>query len=199
MRHQVARWAETVTAPVWEPVTLRGSGVPWMGLSFELDLRRPWVWEVVTPEVCDRHRELRDDPLVLVCERDVVLCELSTGERRLTMHVPVSSAPRQLLLPPEAIPPGWELRLDAVWSRQAVHAAVDTWALLECGRTVEWGPGDTGADPQQRFEVGDGVYATDGAMDVLLGERAEVSASVTEVFAAVVEALGDHVERRPGR
>ena len=192
MRDTAARWAASRGAVAWEPVTLRGASVPWMGLACDVPFERPWVWEVVTPELFARHESMRDDPMTLVCERDVVLCELDADGRTLWMQVPVWSPPTQVMLPHGLLPQGWELALEAVWSKEAVNAAIDGWALVECGHTLEWG--EPGPRPA-RFEVDEGVYATSRAMDTLLGEDGEFSAAVTSVFSGVVEALGDQVRR----
>lgn len=183
-------------APAWHPVSCEGAARPWLGVACATDVGRPWVWDVVTPDTYDSVPGLRGDPMTLAVERDVVLCHLDAAGQELWMHVPVRSVPSQVHLPASAVPDGWAVTLESAWSREAVQGALDTWSLLERGATLDWGPR---APAPERFEIGDGLFVSGAAFDALLSCEAPTSAGAVEVLSAVVEALGDHVDRDAGR
>lgn len=191
MAELVVERLSTGPLPAWSPVRAARLELSWIGVACpELGLDRAWVWDVVTPELRREHQVLRQDPLVLAVEHDLVICHLLDTERGESLHlpIPVRAVPDSLRLPTGAIPPApYELSLDAGWSKEAIEAGIDAWAGVECGTTVCV----SGEPAIEGWEVGEGLRATDAAFEALLALEPRDAGAALEAFSAVLEALED--------
>lgn len=191
MRDQVAACLVTGPLGAWRPLRSTNCELAWVGIvGEEIELDRRWVWDVVTPEVRDEVSELRIDPLVLPIEQDLIICHLTDTTNGAAFHlpIPVRAVPATLRIPAGVLPPHpYTLELDAGWSRESIEAAIDAWAIVECGTTI--------CAPQipepSGWELGSGLRATDSAFGALLALDSEESAAAVRAFGGVLEALAD--------
>lgn len=188
----------------WEPVHLIGLAAPWVGVRVPAlqSAARAWVWDVVTPEDHDRVRTLHDDPLALAVAQDTMVLDVHRDDDpsvALRLQVPVREVPCRIDVPSTAIPPApWRIELSTGWTSASIDAAIETWFSSRIGShpcmrsrsssAVRRRRGTT-ASADDRFLVGDGLYAEGASMDVLLRMPAGDAARITTLFTAVVDAL----------
>ncbi len=187
----------------WEPVHLLGLDSPWVGVRVpELHTHaRGWVWDVVTPEDHERERSLHDDPLALAVAQDTMVLDVHRDDDAtvsLRLQVPVREVPWRIDVPSSAVPPSpWRVELSTGWTSASIDDAISRWytsrlgvhRCLRTGSTTAVRRRSRVADDDNRFLVGDGLYAEGASMDVLLQMAPADAARITTLFGAVIEAL----------
>jgi len=181
----------------WEPVQLRGLSAAWIGVNCPSlgDIGRPWVWDVVTAADHEGHPELRTDPLALVVEQDVVVVALRRADHAsplVQLQVPVNQVPDQVEVPANALPTApWRLELSTGWTSNAIGRALGQWVTGHVGGDVPVRPlhGVPAEAEEDRFSMGDRLWATSSAFDVLLEQDPHEAAAITRCLGAVAEAL----------
>lgn len=183
------------TAPMnWRRVTVPGLDTPWVGLHVPvIDTGgRPWVWEVVTPDVYDSSDLMRDDPMVLRLAQDAVITEVHHRDMTgpvVRMQSPVFVAPSGLTLVPGPDPCGpWDVRISAGWTVEALVGAAQSWIDRETtGSAVLSRP-----TPRHRggdYELHPAMRIESGAFDHLLTLDPDDAAQVTSLLSMVHRAL----------
>jgi hypothetical protein len=179
-------------------VHLEGLTGAWVGVQAPaLDTERSWQWEVATPEDCAKERLLRTDPLTLAVAQDVVvvdLCRHDDPSTRVRLQLPVERVPESIDLAASALPPPpWHLELATGWSARAIARAVRAWSRTRVGHEIAIHPGDevdaADADADDRFALGDDLWATSDGFEALLALGPREAAMATTAFQAVREAL----------
>lgn len=181
----------------WHPVQLRGLTAAWVGVHCANlgPIGRPWVWDVVTSEDHQEHPGLRGDPLALPVDQDMVVVSLTRdGDTSPAVHlqVPVQAVPDRIEVSAHSLPtPPWRLELSTGWSTAAIGAAVEAWIRERVGGPVAVLPPSPLIDEhdEDRYEVGDELWASASAFDSLLERDPRDAAVITGCLGAVVEAL----------
>lgn len=192
VKRSLARQREPMA---WRRVTVPGLDTPWVGLHVPvIDTGgRPWVWEVVTPEVYDASSTARHDPLVLRVHQDAVITEIhhrDTGGPVVRMQSPVSVTPSDLRLVPGPDPDGpWNVSLSTGWTVQALAAAAQNWI----DRESPGSPSLTVPRPPRRapdhYQLHPAIRIEAEAFDHLLTLDADEAADVTSLLVMVHDAL----------
>ena len=183
-------------AAYWHPVRARGLTAAWVGVHSEAlgDVGRPWVWDVVTNDDRAHHDELRNDPLALAVDQDIVVVALrhdDDPDATVSMQVLVDAVPDQVDVSASALPkPPWRLELQTGWSTAAIGEALATWLIQRVGpSSALLPPRSPVPDDFERYEVGPDLWASSSAFDTLLERDPRDSAMITECLGAVVESL----------
>ena len=196
----VATAASAEGAIAWQPIRIAGLEHPWIGVhAGSLASDRAWQWDVITPEDRAHDPLLRNDPLALAVEQDVMVVDVRRHDDphlKIRLQVPVSRMPTTIDVAASALPPPpWYVELATGWSAPAIATAVDTWIRDNVGRNVSLvppapipDPGHNDADTD-RFNIGDDLWATDDAFDALLRLDPHHASLVTTTLLAVREAL----------
>lgn len=185
----------------WEPVHLLGLDAPWVGVRVPALQHggRGWVWDVVTPQDHERTRDLHDDPLALAVAQDTVVVDLHRDDDPsfgLRLQVPVREVPARIDVPASAVPPApWRVGLASGWTSAAIGGAIVSWFADRLGlaRHATGAPRRGDAAPagrtDERFQVGDDLFAVGSSFDALLRLPPADAARVTTFFAAIADAL----------
>lgn len=181
----------------WHPVQLRGMTAAWVGVHAPLlgEIGRPWAWDVVTTDDRDRMPELRTDPLALAVDQDLVVVALRNDddpEVSIRLQVAVHAVPDRVDVPASAMPePPWRLELATGWSTSAIGASLARWLVERVGPDAALFPpiAATTELAEERFEVGDDLWASASAFDTLLDRDPREAGMITGCLGAVAEAL----------
>lgn len=181
----------------WHPVQLRGLTAAWVGVHSAVlgDVGRPWVWDVVTTDDREQHPDLRDDPLTLAVDQDMVVVALRHTEEpdvSVRLQVPVHAVPDQVDVPAAAMPdPPWRLELATGWSTAAIGEALAWWTMERVGPSAALLPpmAPTTESAEDRYALGDDLWASSSAFDTLLDRDPREAAMITGCLGAVAEAL----------
>lgn len=187
--------AEQCEPMSWKRVTVPGLDTPWVGLHVPVINTggRPWVWEVVTPEVYDTSEMVRRDPLVLRLAQDAVITEVhhvELGGPILRMQSPVAVAPNGLRLIPGPTPGGaWSLRLSTGWTVEALTSAAQSWIDRETPGAASLSVPPAPPRVPERYELHPAIHIESEAFDHLLTLNADDAAEVSSLLAMVHDAL----------
>ena len=181
----------------WHPVQLRGLTAAWVGVHAPMlgDIGRPWTWDIVTTGDRERTPELRSDPLTLAVDQDIVVVALRHEEHpdlAVRLQVAVQAVPDQVEVPAGAMPsPPWRLELATGWSTAAIGASLAQWLMERVGPTAALFPpiADNAELAEDRYEVGDDLWASSSALDTILDRDPGEAAMITGCLGAVAEAL----------
>lgn len=194
----IANAASSAGAIAWEPVAIAGLDHPWVGVhAVSLSCGRAWEWDVTTPEDHDRDPLLRNDRLALAVHQDMMVVDVrrhDDPQMKIRMQVPVSRMPSGIEVSASALPPPpWYVELSTGWSAPSIAAAVDRWMRCNVGTNIELSPAAPHRVPTEndddRFEIGEDLWATDHAFDALLRLDPRHASLVTTTLLALREAL----------
>jgi hypothetical protein len=182
----------------WQPVRIDGLDHPWIGVRApSLDTARAWQWDVVTPDDHEHEPLLHADPLTLSVPQDTMVVDIGRVDQtdvHVRLTVPLARVPITIDVAANALPPPpWFVELATGWSTPAIAAAMSDWLLRMVGHPVAVTPppaatpGTTGDD--DRFALGDGLFATSEGFDALLELDPRDAARVSTAFHAVCDAL----------
>lgn len=179
----------------WRRVTVPGLSTPWVGLNVPvLDTGgRPWVWEVLTPEVYDASDEARRDPLVLRAHHDAVITEVHHRDHEtpvVRMQSPVSTTPIDVRLVPGPDPASpWSVRLSTGWTMEALASAAQSWIDREAPGSAPLAPPAPPVHAPEHYQLHPAIRIESGAFDLLLTLDSDDAAEVTSLLSMVHEAL----------
>ena len=179
----------------WRRVTVPGLDTPWVGLHVPVIETggRPWVWEVVTPEVYDASRSARLDPLVLRAHQDAVITEIHHRDSNVPvvrMQSPVSVTPTDLHLEPGPDPDEpWVVRLSTGWTVEALAAAAQNWIDRESPGSPSLSVPAAPRRAPEHYQLHPAIRIEAEAFDHLLTLDANEAAVVTSLLVMVHDAL----------
>lgn len=179
----------------WRRVTVPGLHTPWVGMHVPvIDTGgRPWVWEVVTPDVYDTSDVMREDPMVLRLAQDAVITEVyhrDIGGPVVRMQSPVVVAPSGLTLVPGPDPYGpWDLRISTGWTVDALVGAAQSWIDHETPGSAVLSVPSPCAQPPADYELHPAMRFESAAFDYLLTLDPDDAAHVTSLLSMVHRAL----------
>lgn len=192
----VAGAASATTTLAWQPVRIDGLDHPWVGVqALALDTERAWQWDVVTPDDREHDPLLRNDPLALAIAQDTMVVDVRRQDQpnvHIRLNVPVARMPRTIDVSAHALPPPpWCIELSTGWSAPTIAVGIGHWLDENVGRHVDVAGANPGEDGghDDRFSIGEDLFATDDAFDELLHVGPVDAAHITRAFLAVREAL----------
>lgn len=187
--------AEQTSPMTWRRVTVPGLHTPWVGLQVPvIDTGgRPWVWEVVTPDVYDASEAMRLDPLVLRLAQDAVITEVHHRDLDgpvVRMQSPVFVAPAGLTLVPGPDPRGpWDVRISTGWTVEALAAAAQSWIDRETPGAASLSVPSPRPRVPEHYELHPAMRIESAAFDYLLTLDPDDAAAVTSLLSMVHDAL----------
>lgn len=187
--------AEQTSPMTWRRVTVPGLHTPWVGMHVPvIDTGgRPWVWEVVTPDVYDASTVMRDDPMVLPLAQDAVIAEVLHRDVPgpvVRMQSPVFVAPSGLTLVPGPDPHGpWDVRISTGWTVEALVGVAQSWIDRETPGSAVLSVPSPRAHPPVDYELHPAMRIESAAFDYLLTLDPDDAAHVTSLLSMVHRAL----------
>lgn len=179
----------------WRRVTVPGLGTPWVGLHVPvIDTGgRPWVWEVITPDVYETSPDARQDPLVLSVHQDAVITEVhhrGIAGPIVRMQSPVTIAPKDLHLVPGPDPNGpLSVRLSTGWTVQTLAGAAQSWIDREAPGGAPLSIPRVPDSTSDHYQLHPAIRIESSAFDHLLTLDADEASAVTSLLAMVHDAL----------